>query len=241
MPIIRVAGHLIRLEAEDDYALSRCAAFLAEGEPEATFSVSTAHLADAMRSYRADSPEEMRFACLATQFYLWLLERDAFCLHASALCREGRAYLFCAASGVGKSTHARMWAQAFGDEALTLDDDKPILLLTERGWQASGTPWCGKEGLSRSLTAPLQGICLLQRGRKNDIVRLTPDEALPKLFEQTPKPPDERRMSSLLALLDSLLRRAPVWRLCCTPTTDAAELAWQQMKPASAGKAEDIG
>lgn len=230
---LRVAGHTIRLELNDPAIAARCGAFVAPADavPEATFAIDDERLAQAMAEYRADSREELRFACLATEFYLWLLARDAFCLHASAVCRDGRAYLFCAASGVGKSTHAAQWLRAFGDAACVLDGDKPVLARSGSGWTASGTPWCGKEGCGLPRTAPLQGVCVLRRGPANAIERLTPAEALPALFEQTPKPSDAQGMERLLGLLDALLRQTPVYRLTCTPTPAAAELAYERMRP----------
>ena len=38
-----------------------------------------------------------------------------FYLHSSAVELDGRAYLFSGKSGVGKSTHTRLWQQIFGD------------------------------------------------------------------------------------------------------------------------------
>ena len=49
-------------------------------------------------------------------------------LHSSAVVADGKAYLFTADSGTGKSTHTQLWPRMFGDRAYILNDDKPALL-----------------------------------------------------------------------------------------------------------------
>ena len=44
-------------------------------------------------------------------------------------------------SGTGKSTHARLWRETFGDRAVMVNDDKPLLRITKDGVIAYGTPW----------------------------------------------------------------------------------------------------
>ena len=57
-----------------------------------------------------------------------LLKNHGFMLHASAVEVDGKAYLFSASSGTGKSTHTKLWQEYFGyDKALIINDDKPAL------------------------------------------------------------------------------------------------------------------
>ena len=44
-----------------------------------------------------------------------LIAHQVLLMHGSALCMDGQAYIFTASSGTGKSTHARLWREAFGD------------------------------------------------------------------------------------------------------------------------------
>ena len=84
---------------------------------------------------------------------------------------DGQAYLFSADSGVGKSTHSRLWQQVFGDQRVTIiNDDKPALRLRDGVWYVYGTPWSGKYGLNHNLCYPLAGICFLERSKTNKIV-----------------------------------------------------------------------
>ena len=48
-------------------------------------------------------------------------------IHSSAVVVDGKAYLFSAPSGTGKSTHTAFWLKKFGDRAYILNDDKPAV------------------------------------------------------------------------------------------------------------------
>jgi hypothetical protein len=91
------------------------------------------------------SAKDLEYMESARQFYVTLLYREGLYLHASAVELEGRVYLFSGDSGVGKSTHTRLWQQVFGESARIINDDKPALRYLDGVWYAYGTPWCGKE------------------------------------------------------------------------------------------------
>jgi serine kinase of HPr protein (carbohydrate metabolism regulator) len=56
---------------------------------------------------------------------------DTFLFHGSAIAVDGVGYLFTAKSGTGKSTHARLWRELLGARAVMVNDDKPLLRVTE--------------------------------------------------------------------------------------------------------------
>ena len=43
---------------------------------------------------------------------------DTILFHGSVIAVDGEGYLFTAKSGTGKSTHARLWRETFGDRAV---------------------------------------------------------------------------------------------------------------------------
>ena len=83
---------------------------------------------------------------------------------------DGAAYLFTAPSGTGKSTHTRLWREVFGDRVWMINDDKPMLRISENLVTAYGTPWNGKHHISRNASAPLKAIVQLNRGKENIIM-----------------------------------------------------------------------
>ncbi len=157
-----------------------------------------------------------------------LLAFDGSYLHASAVILDGKAYLFSAPSGTGKSTHAEKWCRLFG--ATYLNDDKPALRRVEGVWVAYGTPWSGKHDLSDPKGVPLGGIAFLRRGQENSIRKLTAKEAIPKFMGQSLwRISQHAQMEKQLQLVDDILCRIPVWELTCRNDDAAAELARNAM------------
>lgn len=162
-------------------------------------------------------------------FYHQLLDFDGMLLHSSAVVMDGRAYLFSAPCGTGKSTHTSLWLKEFGDRVQLLNDDKPALRLLDGTWYAYGTPWSGKYDLNLNLKAPLAGICVLRRGEVNKIEQIGGFDAIHALAEQTSRGRDPALMSKVLSRLDSLIRAVPVWRLECNMDPEAAHVSYRAM------------
>ena len=129
----------------------------------------------------------------------------------------------------GKSTHASLWQQRFGDRVTLLNDDKPALRCVDGEWRVYGTPWSGKTDKNVPAYAPLCGICLLTRDSYNHIHRLPPAKALAGILSQTLRPTEMSGMQALCLLLDRLLSTVPVYELGCTVSLEAAETSFRAM------------
>lgn len=162
-----------------------------------------------------------------TNFAYQILSFGGFQLHSSAVMLDGKAYLFSAPSGTGKSTHTEKWCRLFG--AQLLNDDKPVLRLREGTWIAYGTPWSGKHDLSVPAGVPLGGIAFLLRGKENTIRRMEPGEAVAHLISQAPRYLSAQRMEQQLSLLDQLLQQVPIWLLYCRDEDEAAFVSREAM------------
>ena len=173
-------------------------------------------------------PDMAEYMGSGYKFAVQLLNFNGFRLHASAIILDGKAYLFSAPSGTGKSTHAEKWCRLFG--AVYLNDDKPVLRRLPTGWMAYGAPWSGKHDLSLPVGVPLGGIAFLRRGEENTMTRLSPADALPLLMSQSLRQINAQRMDLLLQLLDKLLQEIPVWDLQCRNDDDAAYLSYAHMR-----------
>ena len=158
-----------------------------------------------------------------------LLERDTLLLHGSTVAVDGKAYLFTAPCGTGKSTHTRLWREIFGERAVMVNDDKPFLRLTDRGVFACGSPWSGKHGLATNICVPLQGICLIHRGKENEISPAAREPALAILRHQAHTSTDSILEEKAFALVDMLMEKVPVWELYCNMEPDAARVSYTAM------------
>lgn len=173
------------------------------------------------------SVSDLEYFATGIMFARRILNYGGYYLHSSSVVLDGRAYLFTAASGTGKSTHTEKWCRLFG--AHYLNDDKPVLRLQDGVWMAYGTPWSGKNDLSSNEGVPVGGIACLNRGEENTIAPMPSEEAVPFLMSQTVFRLLQEQMEMKLALLDKLLRQVPVWELYCRNDDDAAYVAHSAM------------
>ena len=145
--------------------------------------------------------------------------------HGSTLSLDGDGYIFTAKSGTGKSTHTKIWRRVYGERVKMINDDKPLVKISERGVTVFGTPWCGKHALGANISAPLKGIAVLERGAENTISKISRYEALPKLLSQTFRPKDTEALRHVLSLVDKLGVLVPVYKLSVNMENSAAEVA----------------
>jgi hypothetical protein len=150
-------------------------------------------------------------------------------LHGSAVSMDGRAYLFTAPCGTGKSTHTKLWRELFGERAVMINDDNVFLRITSTGVLAYGSPWSGKHGLDTNTCVPLKGICLLQRGEDNRIDRIDHGRAIAALSDHVYAPTDVSLRDKSIALVNALSETVPLWEMRCNKEPDAAKVSYCAM------------
>ena len=159
-----------------------------------------------------------------------LLSCDTLLFHGSVIAVDGEGYLFTAKSGTGKSTHTRLWREYFGERAVMVNDDKPLLHITDSGVTAYGTPWDGKHRLSTNIAVPLKGICILTRDTTNHIESVETHAVYPLIVQQTNRCLSADGMKHTLSLIDRMLNVVPVYRIGCNMDIEAARVAYEGMK-----------
>lgn len=165
------------------------------------------------------------------QYYSGLISFYGMMLHSSCVVYKDKAYLFSAPCGTGKSTHTQLWLKRFPG-AYILNDDKPAVRITDKGIYAFGTPFSGKTELNVNKGVPIGGICVLERAEKNSIKKIDTNEAIFCLLSQTVRPNNENKMDKLLTVLEHILAKVPVYKLCCNMELEAAEVAYNKMSAA---------
>lgn len=153
---------------------------------------------------------------------------DRLVFHGAVIEKDGRGYLFTAPSGTGKTTHIRLWQQYLGGVEI-VNGDKPILHITEEGVTAYATPYAGKEHYQNHSSVALSGICIIHRGEKNRIRRVSAGEALGELMHQVYLPEDAAAAVKTLELLDRLFTALPLYILECTISEDAVRTSYEAL------------
>ncbi len=200
-----------------------------EGRPDIITGVSDEFIAMQRGHNPHLSEEDCEYIWTGEQFCLGLLAFDGFMLHASAVVYEGKAYLFSAPSGTGKSTHTALWREVFGDSAYILNDDKPVIRIKDGSVWVYGTPWSGKTDQNRNESVPLQGICFIQRSVDNRISEIGVAEAAYEILNQTVRPNGAKSMDQLLSVLDKVLAKAKVYKMGCNISHEAVKTAYNGM------------
>ncbi len=160
-----------------------------------------------------------------------ILDYNGIVLHSSSVVVDGKAYLFSAPSGTGKSTHTKLWLEKFGDKAFILNDDKPAIRILDDGIYAYGTPWCGSSNISTNAKAKLQGICFLKRDESNWIKRMDIKEASIRMLHGCAIPLKLNNIEVLqeIDIINKLIRTIPIYEMGCTPTEQAVDVAYNIM------------
>ncbi len=159
-----------------------------------------------------------------------LLSYDTLLFHGSAIAVDGEVYLFTAKSGTGKSTHTALWRALFGERAVMINDDKPLLHVAKDRILVYGTPWDGKHHLSCNLALPLKALCILEQSPENRITKLRKETAYPALLRQCYRSQEPVKLARTLTLLDTLADSIGLYRLGCNREITAAQLAYHTMK-----------
>ena len=181
----------------------------------------------AVRNYSDSYLEEL---AVYRKIALKMLDYDTFLFHGSVVSVDGEAYLFTAKSGTGKSTHTRLWRELLEDKAVMVNDDKPLIKVTNDSVTVFGTPYNGKHRLGNNISVPLKAICILERAKENTIHSVTGKEAYPMLLQQVYRPNDSEKLLKTLSLIDLMTKNIKLYKLGCNMDISAAEVAYNGMK-----------
>lgn len=172
---------------------------------------------------------QQSFPIMMDSRYMWssvslvqlLLPQNAFFLHSSFVSVNGKAVLFSAPCGTGKSTQAALWEKY--RQAEVINGDKTGILV-ENGVYACGVPFCGTSGICKNRILPLGAIILLGQSTENKVSRLTGVRALQAILQNVYldllAPNEQTRIFDLLI---KLLETVPVYSFECTPDETAVD------------------
>ena len=237
----QMAGTVFAVDSLYREVHSLCKAYRSTAQPEFVLKINTEDIAyERERSANSDRKEgipvrsfpDSYLETLAVYRKLCekLIEKDILLFHGSVVAVDGIAYLFTAKSGTGKSTHTRLWREVFGERAVMINDDKPLLQIRKSNVIVYGTPYDGKHHLSTNQSAPLRAICCLKRGAENQIYPISKEEAYPMLLQQTHRPADPEKMKTVFSLLDRMCENLQLYQLICNQKKDAAVTAYDGMQ-----------
>lgn len=157
-----------------------------------------------------------------------LLETGGVILHGSAISIDGQGIIFSANSGIGKSTHTRLWKDKFGDRVIHVNDDKPAIRLIDDIPIMFGTPWSGKNILNMNKQVPIKAIVFIRRAEVNSIERLNLRDSILYLSSQIYRPYyDEGISVKAIDIIENLVEAVPVYMLNCNVSQEAVNVVYK--------------
>lgn len=157
-----------------------------------------------------------------------MLCRGGLLLHSSFIRFEGKAVLFSAPCGTGKSTQADLWKKY--ENADIINGDRAGLRYMEGEWRAYGLPYAGSSGIYRNENASLAGIIVLKQAKENSLRKMELVEAFLELYREiTVHRWDQKFVLKSTELLMKLLEEVPVYLLECRPDYGAVKLVRDKM------------
>lgn len=235
---IKLANLIIEIENPNAYLLDKCKDYLVGAENTDIFiKKATAAEIDrertiAINQRRIDNLPEIDF----DQGYLEYINVyrkianeiprfGVILMHAAAIAVDGKAYMFLAKSGTGKTTHIMNWVKSIPG-TIVINGDKP--LVDTRNMTVCGTPWSGKENLNTNISFPLSAICILERGVTNQISKIEAWDAIGAINDQTYWSSNAEMRRKTLQTLDKF-KEISCFRLYCTQEIKSARVAYDAM------------
>lgn len=227
-----IAGLVTEFEPRYDNLRDLAAPFAYDGEraTDITLCVSEESLKKTHEKMAAGTnPGQTENFLMSSAFSRAAIPYGVMLVHSSAIVYEGRAYLFSAQSGVGKSTHTRLWLQEFGDRVHILNDDKPVVRIDGDRVTVCGTPFDGGSGIANKEDVPLGAIVFLERGEENRVRVPDTKEILQQLYFATVHKVNRLSAEAMLENFSALLPLAKFYVLTCNMDREAAHVAFDSI------------
>lgn len=158
-----------------------------------------------------------------------IIDFDGFLMHGVAINVHSKGVIFTAKSGVGKTTHTRLWQKLLGDEMTVINGDKPLIRIIDSKAYAYGTPWAGKEGMHTNSYVQVDTVCFLERFEKNECYLLNKSSVLDKLFSQIYLPGSTKEYLKTIDLLSQFINSVNFYKIKCNMDLSAAKKAYEEI------------
>ncbi len=143
-----------------------------------------------------------------------------FILHCAYIDIGGKAVLFTAPSGTGKSTQAELWHELRAADII--NGDRAAVRVLEGIPTACGIPFAGSSSYCKNRDLPIAAIVYLSQAPETSIRPLKGYEAFSRIWEGVSVNTwDKTDMELVSAAVQTLATEVPVFHLCCTPDESA--------------------
>ena len=158
-----------------------------------------------------------------------IAQKGGFIFHCAYIDHSGKAILFTAPSGTGKSTQAELWKNLRGSEII--NGDRAAVRVADGILLAEGIPFAGSSGVCKNRTLPIAAIVYLAQAPETSISKLNGISAFRHIWEGCSVNQWNRDDVSVAAdTAMAVVNRVPVYYMPCTPDETAVSALEQMLK-----------
>ena len=163
------------------------------------------------------------FTELSYIFPYSVLDKLGIMFHGVVMEWQGHGIIVCAHSGVGKTTHTRMWRD--NENAVIINGDRALCYKNDGAWFTCGAPWCGSSGEYKSRSVKLTAAVILEQAENNQIKALPRYKGALELIKVAFAPTwEETLMNYAMDHVGDIVKNIPVFQLSCRPDLDSVAL-----------------
>lgn len=149
--------------------------------------------------------------------------------HCACIACRGKAILFTAPSGTGKSTQAELWKKH--RNAAIINGDRAAIRLIDGIPMAQGVPYLGSSDYCENQTLPIAAIVYLSQALETTVRRLQGYEAFSRIWEGiSAEYWDRADMERISYVAEQTAAHIPVFHMPCTPDEDAVTVLEEALR-----------
>lgn len=237
---IEIAGLIVTIDNRYLYTEQQCKDYLTKKQNDTgiALAVTEKQMQDSIDYKQAFDGEkisfpEAEFDAIHYALYGKLNAFGGFWLHSVLIEKDGKGFAFTAVPGTGKTTHAKLWLDAFDDAVIVNGDNTIIRKDVEDGiFYGYGSPFCGKERLNKNCRVPMKAICFLDRSDTNYVEKIKSTDAVMNMFRdnwciklQASK--EKHYIGDLMRLYVDMAAQVEFYRVHCNTEKEAAFVSYE--------------
>ena len=228
---LKIANKVLKINAFNESTKRYCDGFITDEKADYSITITEEDLEnESSNSTDGKVYVNEEISALYRKIADLLVEEDIIVFHSSAISVNDSAFLITARSGVGKSTHSRNLKEFIGESFKYINDDKPLLKVTDNEVVVFGTPWNGKERISNNISAPLKAIIFLNRGESNTYRKIiNKEEIYIKMLSQIYLPKEKSKREKALNIADKLLKNVNFYEINVTKEIESAKMTYEEI------------
>ena len=228
---IKIANKVIEINTFSESTKKYCQSFISEEKTDYVITMSEEDLInESSNSENGKVYVNEEISALYRKIADLFVEDNIIVFHGSSFMVNNNGYIITAKSGVGKSTHSRNLKEYIGEGFKYINDDKPLLKVTDNQVVVFGTPWNGKERISNNISSPLKAILFLNRGESNSYRKIiNKEEIYIKMISQIYLPKEKSKREKALKIADTLLKNVNFYEINVTKDVESAKMTYEEI------------